>query len=143
MPQVTDRPWIFSFKLSMLPARHPSSVRNLDTVPFPLTDELAAARGDPRQSIDSRYRDLLDQDVETCITIAAERYDEILRYTQDATAAAPPLPRRRKSVSGFGRAQGLAVDAGRGAPQANHSARFRRNARFDARDVRTRTRPRP
>ena len=61
----------------------------------------AAASGDPRPSIESRFagrddylgqvrsaagtlvrdRYLLDADVDTCVDIAAERYDEVLRAT--------------------------------------------------------------
>jgi hypothetical protein len=69
------------------------------TLPFAPVESARAALGDPRASIAARYRDraayldavreaaralvqqrlLLDEDIETCVAIAAERYDACMR----------------------------------------------------------------
>ena len=70
------------------------------SVPFALDDGAAAAAGDLRRSLASRYRDrddylervrdaaralvadgyLLELDIETCVAIAGDRYDAVLQY---------------------------------------------------------------
>jgi hypothetical protein len=83
------------------------------SVPFAMNDEAAAATGDPRRSLSHRYADrrgylarvraaacemvaqryLLAFDVETCVDIAAARYDEVLRaIPSDGILAIDPAP---------------------------------------------------